>query len=485
MTADLLSQAAGAARRLPHGIVLVCLSLCALPAAAQTPAQLDRILFEAQPLDGSIAPAPATPVQTPVTVMPGLGPLLGGQDRGEDIEDYLESIANIELEDGPFARDLLEQYLALGEMHQQVNDHEAALEAFGKADYISRINNGLYSEQQFAIVENMIESHLARGEYAEAGDRQRYLLLLHEQHYGDNNVQLVPALEDIGDWNYTMFERQLKLPNTVFAVGNSGGFGGRPMSPRAMAFGSLYQSQMNYWRAINIMLNNGRFRDPQLQELEHKLIETAFLTSNRDGLINNPDFYLSKRTAYTGTRIRRSERPNSPYFFTGRSAYERLMAYHLLTPGTDAVTVAQTLIALGDWHLVFDRQGAAINTYKRAHAFLVANSVPQANIDALLSPRLPAQLPAFTPLPHSREKFGIAPDAAVDWDGYIDLSFRIGRFGGVEHFEVLATDGPVTKALQSRLRRMLRSTPFRPRFIDGEPARGETVQLRYYFAQLD
>lgn len=483
MNAELLSKHVPA-RCIP-ALAAMLLATFPAPALAQSPSTLNRVLFEAHPLPGNEGAAPLVAAPTPVTSMPGLGPLLGGENRRADVESYLRSIADIETAGGPFAPELREQYLALGETHQQQQDHEAALEAFEKAEYISRINNGLYSPDQVAIVENMIESHLARGELDEAAERQRYLLMLHEQQYGANSLELVPALDRYGDWSLTLFNRQLELPNTVFGVSANpmGGPGSRPLSPRAMAFFSLRQSQMNYWRAINIMLNNARYPDPLLKELERKLIETAFLSSYREGLLRNPDFYLSKRNAYTGTRIRRSERPTSPYYFTGRSAYERLIAYHLLTPGIDAVTVGQTLIALADWNLVFDRQGSAIRAYERAHEFLVSNQVPQAEIDALLSPAIPQQLPAFTALPHSREKLGIAPDADVEWDGYIDVRFRIGRFGQAGDFEVLATEGPVTRDLQSRLRRMLRSTPFRPRFVDGVPARSDVVEVRYYFVQ--
>jgi hypothetical protein len=38
--------------------------------------------------------------------------------------------------------------------------------------------------------------------------------------------------------------------------------------------------------------------------------------------------------------------------------------------------------------------------------------------------------------------------------------------------------------MESRLRRLVRSSPFRPRFIDGEPAVRDRVTLRYYYAQM-
>src|SRR5690606_35754368 len=142
-------------------------------------------------------------------------PYLAGQVDDRDVDAYLQSIADTELEGGPFAPELLEQYLALGESHQALADHEAALAAFEKAEYISRINNGLHAPEQFAIVENMIESHLARDELQEAGNKQRYLLMLHEEQYGATSLELVPALMVAADWNFSVFNRQLSRPNTV------------------------------------------------------------------------------------------------------------------------------------------------------------------------------------------------------------------------------------------------------------------------------
>lgn len=466
---------------LTAGLCLLALVGGLLPASVSAQREsLNDILFEAQiPAEAPSLPAPRR-AHLPV-VAPSMGSGAGAADTTAD--DYLESIASIELEGGPYAPELLEQYLALGESYQQRNDHEAALAAFEKADHVSRINHGLQSPEQIVIVENMIESYLAQGELFDAANKERYLLSLREHQYGLDSLELVPALAEVGDWNFTLFSRQLTLPNTVFSFGTGGGASAN-QSPRMLAFGSLYQSQTNYWRAINIMLSNGRYTDPELRELERKLIETSFLTSNREGLLQNPDFYMSQRRGYTGSRIRRSTRPSSPYFFTGRSAYERLIAYNVMTPNTDAVTIAQTLIGLGDWNLLFDRQGAAIKAYRRAHDFMVENQVPAEVIDSLLSPDVPQQLPVFTPLPNSRAKFGIAPDAAVQWDGYVDVSFRIMRFGQVENFEVLGHSGPLTEDMEKRLRRLLRSSPFRPRFVDGEPAKREQVTVRYNFAQL-
>jgi outer membrane biosynthesis protein TonB len=102
-----------------------------------------------------------------------------------------------------------------------------------------------------------------------------------------------------------------------------------------------------------------------------------------------------------------------------------------------------------------------------------------------LSPVVPQQLPTFTPVPHSRARFGLAADAEVPWDGYVDVSFRVSRFGHASDIDVLGSTGPLTEDIEKRLRRLVRGYPFRPRFIDGAPSTRDQVSIRYYFAVLN
>jgi hypothetical protein len=42
----------------------------------------------------------------------------------------------------------------------------------------------------------------------------------------------------------------------------------------------------------------------------------------------------------------------------------------------------------------------------------------------------------------------------------------------------------VSDDVERRLRRLLHSSPFRPRFVAGEIARSDEITLRYYVAQM-
>lgn len=473
----------------PGVVALLVCSLAAAQAVAQ-PSALDRILFDPHPL----APEPTV---TTTSAPAGNGTPDGDTALGEeedyreaDIGQYLETIAREELANGPFAPELMEQFLGLGMAYQEQGEHEAALEALGKAEYISRINSGLYAPEQFAIIESMIESHLAEGDLKAANERQQYLLFLNRQYYGEDSLQVVPALATLADWNMDAFRAMLNQKNeSGFAIGlntRSGGTGRTP-NPRALAFFNLYQAQGNYYRAIVNLINNRAIRLGELLQLESSLVEAVFLGANREGIMEDPDFYLGQRRMYTGTRISRNDRRGySISFLNGRNAYERMRIYQEVDPSSvDPVAVGNTLIGLADWHMLFDRRLTALDLYRDAHRYLREHEVPEETIAAMLNPAVPQQLPVFTPLPHSRAKFGIPEDSMVAYSGYLDVSFRITRFGNVRNVEVLGKTENVSADVERRLRRLLRSSPFRPRLVAGEPATNDSVTLRYYVASVD
>ncbi len=466
-------------------LLIVASALAATTANAQ-PAAINRILFDPQPLSGApvVVPAPRAPA-SPATMLTDSGP--GAEfPVAQGIDSYLQSIAATELDGGPFAPELLEQYFALGDIYQQRGDHEEALAAYDKADYISRITLGLYSPEQFAIVEGMIESHLARGEVAEAQDKQQYLLFLNREYYGDSSLQVVPALETLGDWNLDAFRAMLNQANPSNLIMQLRGSSGiNADNPRMLAFSNLQQARMNYRQAIANMLGHQQFGDPRLIELEQKMVETEFLSASRDGIMDSPEFYIDQRRAYTGSRISRTDRGSSGHFINGRNAYRRIRLYQENLYEVDPLAVAQTIIDLGDWNLLFQRQVSALNHYREARRYMTEHGVPEAAINDLLSPPVPRQLPVFTPLPHSRAKFGLTPDADIAWDGHIDVHFHISRFGNVSGIEVLERTEGVTDDIERRLRRLLHSSPFRPRFVAGDVGRGDEVTVRYYFAQID
>ena len=93
-------------------------------------------------------------------------------------------------------------------------------------------------------------------------------------------------------------------------------------------------------------------------------------------------------------------------------------------------------------------------------------------------------------LPHSRAQFGLTADADLPREGWDDVSFELSPYGKPVELQVLGSSEGTEKAVQSRLRRLLLASPFRPRIesatqdadSDG-PA--HVYRLRYYYAQAD
>jgi tetratricopeptide (TPR) repeat protein len=463
------------------GYFSVCILLHPLftaPLHAQTAIPLDSLLFEAYPLDVEMPNIPAR-IAEPDTHT-GFAILPAEQEAATEttIALYLDSIAATEAGSGPFAPVLLEQYMSLGKAYQQNEQHLEAIEVFEKAEYISRINSGLFTAEQFVIVENLIASYLATGEQRKAMEKQQYLLYLSRQNFGDDSLQAVPVLHKLGDWQMATFSSAINADN-VFTISIGSG---PSASPRELAFGNLYLAQDSYFHAIYNLVVNNKLDTPALPELEMKLIEAVFLGANREGLLTSPDFYLDRRPLQTGSRVaRRQLNGFSASFVNGRNAYDRLRQYEERQPNINHVDIAQAIIGLADWHLLFNRVPTALRMYEEADAYLRTHNVEEQVITEMLTPELPQKLPAFTPLPHSRKKYGIAADAPLEFAGYADVSFNLSRYGNVRNLKITGTTGNFTKNMERRLRRLLQSSPFRPRLQQGK-AVTSVVNIRYYYA---
>ena len=457
--------------------------LYAAPLAAQDSIPLDSLLFEAHSVQENVV-LDSVPIAYVTDVDTFGDASLSSEEREAAVETsidhYVEHISATEADNGPFAPVLIEQYLSLGKAYQQNNQHEEAIEEFLKAEYISRINSGLFATEQFVIVENLIASYLATGQMRKAAERQQYLLFLNQQTSGRDSLQVVPVLQELGDWQMESFSSGINgaVPFTI----SFGGSGSRNSTPREFAFSSLYLAQNTYFQAIQNLLKNNQLDNPALNQLELKLVETAFLSANRQGLIADPDFYMDPHLVHTGSRImRRNLRGNSISYLNGRNAYMRMRLYEEHQAVVDPLVVARAIIGLGDWNLLFDRRTPALKSYEEAAAYLHSHAVAEDVINGLMRPEVPPQLPLFTALPHSREKYAIDPNTPLTFAGFADVSFDLTRYGNVHNIEIGNTTGEFSKDMERRLLRILRTTPFRPRLQAGKVVTSDNVTIRYYY----
>lgn len=155
--------------------------------------------------------------------------------------------------------------------------------------------------------------------------------------------------------------------------------------------------------------------------------------------------------------------------------------------GSNSLELVPLLTNLGDWHMYSFSQAVSRPSIPGISINFGNSRGRDANPRALAfgslfrARRMYEQ--AIGTLPHSRAYMGIAEEAELDYEGYVDLSFEISRYGSAKRIRILGSSEGTDPDVVNRLRRLLRSMPFRPVLLeDSEAARQK--KLRYYYTQV-
>ena len=156
-----------------------------------------------------------------------------------------------------------------------------------------------------------------------------------------------------------------------------------------------------------------------------------------------------------------------------------MIAYEIRS-AAPAAARANAIAELADWHLLpahndrrrFD-DGTALALYERAYWELQQGDDARASTAQIFAPDLPVTLPTFEPNP-------FASAATAESSRYIDVAFAVTKYGTGEQIEILDTSKDATRVEERDLIRLIESTSFRPRVIDGELADSAPVIVRYH-----
>ncbi len=487
-----------------------CVSPAVMGADADENMAMASLLFEPRPIPAESAEADAGFVSlgavvqqseatdsTGTTALPSEAEAEADDALRASIAEYVARIGDKEAEEGPYSDQLTQDLLATGQAYQQLDEHAQALEYFIRAQNISRANHGIEDIDQAPILEAMTVSHVALEQFKEADAAQDGLLYLYKKAHGDTSAAVVPALHGLGNWNLQAFLTRsnimlnIKRINMQSFFANTGYNSARrsadtaaytePDNPMDTPLFKLYLAQVNFQEAINLLLQAKAYADPELLELERKLVTTLFLHTHQVNIVYEPDFYLSRTNTATGTRIDTSAQNllSSEDYGAGVESLRRSLTYIVNNEQRTPEQLARAMLEAGDWELLFVRGRRAEEKYDEAYDFFGANPEMTALVSNLVYPELPVVLPVFLPAPNSREKLGIAPDEEVEYFGYFDVSFSIGKNGKSRRVDIFGQGGEVTRNMEIRLGDYLKNLTFRPRYKDGEYD-SEPLRLRYY-----
>ena len=451
----------------------------------------------------------------------------GGQtaDRVDtsEIERYERDINETAGREGLYSIGLREQYVSLGELYQKNNEHENAIKAFEDAMHIDRVNEGLFTEKQIPLVENIIESYTAMADFDAVNDQQAYLYYVNQRAYAADDPRLLAAKENWADWNVESYLKQ--------GVTDSGRFDpmsltrptntldGGYVAVKNPANGNLVYVPRN--QMMNVMSNAATVNDlynrstmfavppeqvvderlrtakdlykeivesPNKEYLasrqslvEHKLANVAYAAKQQlDALENSVD-----ENSLMFNRVMNAPPPN-PVVTRGYSDSREMLEALAKKLDDDAnstpAQVAQAYLNLGDWHLAYDRVQRSRESYERALAVLNEAGTAPADISAIVNPKPLIPVPGFALHPYSREFYAVPADAALEYDGYIDINLRINQAGDIRSSRITNVSPDTPQRIRNVLLDFLRSHKMRPLVQDGKLVKESELSLRIHYS---
>lgn len=369
------------------------------------------------------------------------------------IEAELESIGREEAQNGPNSSALIERLTTLGRLYQDLDEHDRAIGTFERALDISRIHNGLYAIEHNEIIERLIASWTAVGELSVAGLLDQDLVELVRRNPSESSGAAI--LTRVADRQMSDVERYLELEGEGGWVDfSTQPLGGMP-TLRRLALRSLRRARALYGWAQNVAIANSNDIDEYVG-LQDKIIETYYYELENDAL-----------------RPSHASGPPPGLGGSGKRVLEIQLENVYSYPGTP-VAIAEAMIELADWTLLFALNGQALRKYEAVHDFLSTADVTAEELEQLLSPEVPAVLPAFG------ADVDVV-DPTVGYLGYVDVAIETTRYGRAKKVDILATSAAASSDVLKELKHVLARSRFRPRFDDGELVRNDYFALRYYF----
>lgn len=362
-------------------------------------------------------------------------------DLADTVRSYEEAIALAESSQGAYGADIAEPLLGLGLALQSEGRHGEAIDHFKRGVHLMRINDGLYSPGQIPLVQGEIASLIARADYLQADERQRYLYRV-QLHNRDSGEPLAAAFMQHANWQLEAYRL---------------GIGGED-----------YLRLMDTWDLYRRALEDVRTREgeasPNLMPPLQGMLSTQYLIASYIPQPQPEAFGEDLRMRHDLYRFTAYQHDS---YQKGTSILAAMHGVQLEQPADRqrSVGAARILAALGDWHLWHGERTDALRAYAGAIAELGALEDAQTEVDALFgAPVAIPDLDGLRPLP---------PEAPSGPDS-VQLQFSVTDSGRVVDVERL-DDNDALDGRAYQLMRKLRKTRFRPRFEAGQPAGTEQI----------
>ncbi|MEP5764645.1 MAG: hypothetical protein ABJ308_08620 [Halieaceae bacterium] len=368
-----------------------------------------------------------------------------------DATSYQFYITDLESRFGPYAPGLSEQLLGLGSAYQQQGLHDQAIDYFKRGVHIARVNGGLNGEQQIPLLQRLIRSLVAMGDFETADERQYYLFRVQANVYGRGSKQMSLAMLERAEWERRAYH--LALGDTAFM--------------RLLTMWELYSAALR-----NISREDGSHSQSLLRPLSG-LLQTQYMISAYSGESTSVAEAVSTAEARFVEANRFSMVRGSNYK-QGQAVIRAMREVYDYNEDEESPLATEALVQLGDWHQWHQKRDSALLIYQQAW-----DEFGELKDGERLREVYFGQPTLLPDLPGSARDL-VAPSVV---EGYASVSYFIngrGRVKSLELLEMERMDETDTRPPVRLLRRIKQQT-FRPRLQDREPIATETIEKRYAY----
>ncbi len=349
--------------------------------------------------------------------------------------DTLESISH------RYDPELVRPLVLLGDAELGKGNYGTALEHYGRAVHVSRVNDGLHSASHVEIVYREAQAYKAMGNYEQANNREEYAYQVLKRAHGGMDEDLLPGVYKLARW--------YRDTQNLF-------------SARAM-----------YQHALEILIANGKHDD-----LESIPAYEGIAWSYR--LERFPPYFMSggeTRASEFSSAYEESISINN--FPAGERALQQIIRIYRNTDSINPVVVSEAILELADWYLLFDKTKRAYPLYEYVYDAL-EELEPGLAGTYFGEPKL-----LYFPVPQDPRP----PDLQERGDartGYVELAYEISDSGYPRSLKTVASEPP--GLMDFRVRKSLRLSRYRPMIVEGQALATQDFTYRYefdYFEELE
>lgn len=373
------------------------------------------------------------------------------------VVEYQNSIKELQRAHGAFYDGISEKLIGMGLAYRNLGQNKEAIEVLNRALHINRINHGLYNDSQFPLLELIIQTNTALGDWQALDQNYHYLYWVSRRIYGDDDPRLLPVIDRLGRWHLNAYS----------------------LAPDSIPFNHLLAADRLFQDAVHIIEQNYGPEDPRLITPLYGLVMANYqIASHANVATMYDDLHFTRVNSSfmddAMEEVRASQELMSESYRDGKNAMLKILDIYSNNPDLPGVDQGTAMILLGDWYLMFDRRSAARETYATAYSKLQESGIQKVEINKLFAQ--PHSLPALQ-LPTDYQ--ATQDDNNSSNGGYVIAKFDVSKNGWAKNIEIVESSPADDIPLRRRAKDSIRTTRFRPRLENGQPVATAGVNIKY------